>query len=114
MHYTDAVYSLFFNLTQTYSKYVQYNVLNFVCSRQLSAVKVNMAKFVSASVSIAFLTCFLTKGAKIAHLVCYVYLSYDTGIHDGINCQLIGVGNWTLEHNNTGNEMPQLHRIGHG
>ena len=66
-----------------------------------------MAKFMSASVSIAFLTWFLTKGERyIAHSVCYVYLSHDTGIHDGINCQLIGVGNWRLEHNNTG-KSPQ-------
>ena len=54
----------------------------------------------------SFLDMFPDKRRKIAHLVCYVYLSYDTGIHDGINCQLIGVGNWTLEHNNTG-KSPQ-------
>ena len=64
MHYTDAIYSLFFTLTPIYSEYVQYNALNFVCSRQLLAVKVNVAKFTSASVSIAFLTSCLTKGER--------------------------------------------------
>ena len=63
----------------------------------LSAVKVNMAKFMSASVSIAFVTCFLTKGERYqiwAPSVMSIYLLYDSGIHDGISYQSIA---WTTE-----------------
>ena len=70
----------------------------------------NMAKFTSASVSIALLTCFLTKGER-EHIgspsVLSIYQLYaHYGIHDGILHQSIGLGNWRLEHNNTG-KSPQ-------
>ena len=73
---------------------------SFVCSRQSSATKVNMAKFTSALVSIAFLTCFLTKGERhqigspsVTSIFYCMILEYMMA---SVTYQLIRIGNLRL------------------